>query len=146
MGDGAGELRDCLANLAQVDLDIKGMSEREDRVVIAVLVARLTQRFSARRRGCSAVSHWRTERRTSGQRRERDEFVHREKSADAATAQDRSVHRLTTASGWPESVAESPLVNEEIWHEGEDDETTELGSEADERVGVGAWGFGVVMV
>jgi DNA polymerase-3 subunit delta len=42
-------LRDCLAFIAQADLDIKGMSGLDDRVVIEVLVARLTQRLSARR-------------------------------------------------------------------------------------------------
>lgn len=42
-------LRDCLAFIAQADLDIKGMSGLDDRVVIEVLVARLTQRLSVRR-------------------------------------------------------------------------------------------------
>ena len=42
-------LRDCLAFIAQADLDLKGMSGLDDRVIIEILVARLTQRLSARR-------------------------------------------------------------------------------------------------
>jgi DNA polymerase III subunit delta len=42
-------LADCLGFLAQADLDVKGLSGLDPRVVMEVLVARLTQRLSARR-------------------------------------------------------------------------------------------------